>query len=149
MTPPYLDGAASTFQRQSDVVLALPSGEERPAHSQFLARSCGLFADLLDACDAEGRPAAGAPLRVEVPATAAGTPALDLFLLCVYREDALPSVVGQLRRAADYGALLDLAAFARHARLLDALAAPLAGRTPELGALVGWHFADWLDVAER
>ena len=153
----YLEGSSSALRHQVDVLLVLPGGggEGLPAHSQFLARSCGLFSELLEATagvqDGAGGspPSAAAPLRVEVPASVAGMQAARQFLQAVYHPHQTPAILAQLTSAPSYGALLDMAAFAHHGALLAALMLPLAARSVELGVLVGWDFVPWLDVSER
>lgn len=124
--PAYLAGAvpaglAAAFQRQSDVCFLAADGAELLAHSQFLARSCTLFSDLLDSggcVDGCGNdeaalvrepPAPAVPLRV--PVQCHSSSGVEHALVAVYQPHLMPRLVASLHTAADYGAQLDLAAF--------------------------------------
>ncbi|KAL4419194.1 hypothetical protein ABPG77_007784 [Micractinium sp. CCAP 211/92] len=99
-----------------------------------------------------GRPSPAAPLRVPVQAYSGAT--AELLLQAVYSPHRLQEVAASQRGAAAYGALADLAAFCgqatlRFSALLDELRLPLCRRSAAMGALVGWDFPCWLEVAER
>jgi hypothetical protein len=115
----YLGGAPAAFAAQADVLFVAAGGEELPAHSQFLARSCQLFAEMLDPSGGvEGRPAPGRPLRVLLRAHAAAD--IARALRGVYHPHEIAGMAAGLRGAAAYGAQLDLAAFLRCAPLSSA-----------------------------
>lgn len=115
----YLGGAPAAFAAQADVLFVAAGGEELPAHSQFLARSCQLFAEMLDPSGGvEGRPAPGRPLRVLLRAHAAAD--IARALRGVYHPHEIAELATGLRGAAAYGVQLDLAAFLRCAPLSSA-----------------------------
>jgi hypothetical protein len=108
----YLGNAPPAFVAQADVQFAAAAGAELPAHSQFLARSCDLFAELLDG-EVEGRPTPASPLRVALGQHTAAE--IAQTLQAVYSPHAIEGLAAQLNGPMEYGAQLDLAAFLRYA----------------------------------
>lgn len=110
--PSYLHGAPPSFLAQADVRFVAAGGCELPAHSQFLARSCLLFSELLDPeGGVQGRPTSAAPLRVALEHHSAAEIARTLH--AVYHPHQLEALVAGLQGPAAYGAQLDIAAFLR------------------------------------
>ena len=112
-TPPsYLAGAPDSFLKQADVRFVAAGGRALPAHSQFLARSCALFSELLDPeAGVAQHPSAAAPLLV--PVQRWSTEEVEQALAAVYQPHLAAPLAASLRTAAAYGAQLDLAAYLR------------------------------------
>lgn len=110
--PPYLAGAPESFLKQVDVRFVAAGGQQLPAHSQFLARSCALFAELLDPeAGVAQQPSAAAPLVVPVQRWSAEE--VEQALAAVYQPHLAARLAASLHTAAAYGAQLDLAAYLR------------------------------------
>jgi hypothetical protein len=113
--PPYLAGAPDSFLKQADVLFLAAERQELPAHSQFLARSCALFAELLDPeAGVAQQPSAAAPLVVPVQRWRAEE--VEQALAAVYQPHLAARLAASLHTAAAYGAQLDLAAYLRCVR---------------------------------
>ena len=123
LLPAHLCGAPPAFARQADVRFHCADGSELPAHSQLLARTCGLFAEVLEgvsepeggggaaAGGVAGRPSAAAPLQV--PASGYPRAEVEALLQAAYQPHTVYQLAAsmQKRGAHAYGRMLDLAAY--------------------------------------
>lgn len=156
--PTYLQGCPEGFRRLADVRLVV-QGQELPCHSQFLARYCRVFGDMLPAL-AEAPPAASAtaaapafsaaaPLRLEGPFKGVLLEHAELFLRSLYcpGEVNLFAYSPVLQSLEAFEGVYDVANQLDCGLLLGALSSRLASSNTE--PLLKQDLLGWIAFADR